>query len=231
MEVQVADWNCLRGEANTYMTNPGKRSRHSRCMHNPQFYVSVKRHMRLLYLCGFGTLRWCHNGCDSVSNHQPRDCLLTRLFRRRSKKTSKLPVTGLCVVNSPGTGEFPAQMASFAENVSIWWRHHESEGKTPVISGDLSLYLIWIWLPASPSVPFGRRSSSRLPAQFAIFSNRPTSPGVPYIPVNYSMMTSSNGNIFRVTGHLCGEFTGHWWIPRTKASDAELWCFFLSAPE
>ena len=39
------------------------------------------------------------------------------------------------------------------------------------------------------------------------------------------MMTSSNGNIFRVTGHLCGEFTGLRWIPRTKASDAELWCF------
>ena len=38
-------------------------------------------------------------------------------------------------------------------------------------------------------------------------------------------MTSSNGNIFRVTGLLCGEFTGHRWIPRTKASDAELWCF------
>ena len=37
------------------------------------------------------------------------------------------------------------------------------------------------------------------------------------------MMTSSNGNIFRVTGPLCGEFTGHRWIPRTKASDAELW--------
>ena len=35
------------------------------------------------------------------------------------------------------------------------------------------------------------------------------------------MMTSSNGNIFRATGHLCGEFTGHRWIPRTKASDAE----------
>ena len=39
-------------------------------------------------------------------------------------------------------------------------------------------------------------------------------------------MTSSNENIFCVTGHLCGEFTGHRWIPRTKASDAELWCFF-----
>ena len=69
-------------------------------------------------------LRWRHNGPDSVSNHQPHDCLLNRLFRHRSKKTSKLRVTGLCAGNSPGTGEFPAQMASYAENVSIWWRHH-----------------------------------------------------------------------------------------------------------
>ena len=41
------------------------------------------------------------------------------------------------------------------------------------------------------------------------------------------MMTSSNGTIFRVTGPLCGEFTGHRWIPLTKASDAEYWCFSL----
>ena len=41
------------------------------------------------------------------------------------------------------------------------------------------------------------------------------------------MMTSSNGNIFRVTGLLCGEFTG----PRTKASDAELWCYLWSVSE
>ena len=70
------------------------------------------------------TLRWRHNGCDSVSNHQPHHYLLNRLFRRRSKITSKLRVTGLCAVNSPGTGEFSAQMASNAEKVSIWWRHH-----------------------------------------------------------------------------------------------------------
>ena len=69
-------------------------------------------------------LQWRHNDHDSFSNHQPRGCLLNRLFRRRSKKTSKLRVTGLCVWNSPGTGEFPAEMASNADNVSIWWRHH-----------------------------------------------------------------------------------------------------------
>ena len=44
------------------------------------------------------------------------------------------------------------------------------------------------------------------------------------------MMTSSNGNIFRVTGHLCGKFTGPRWISRTKASDAELWCPFDMRP-
>ena len=49
--------------------------------------------------------------------------------------------------------------------------------------------------------------------------------------VAVSMMTSAYGNIFRATGHLWGEFTGHRWIPRTKASDAELWCFLWSAPE
>ena len=45
------------------------------------------------------------------------------------------------------------------------------------------------------------------------------------------MIMSSNGNIFRVTGPLCGEFTGPRWIPLTKASDAELWCFLSSVPE
>ena len=69
-------------------------------------------------------LQWHHNERDGVSNHQPHDCLFSRLFRRRSKKTSELRVTGLCEGNSPVTGEFPAQMASNAENCSIWWRHH-----------------------------------------------------------------------------------------------------------
>ena len=74
--------------------------------------------------CTCTALEWRHNGRHGVSNHQPYDCLLNRLFGRRSKKTSKLRVTGLCAGNSPATGEFPAQMASHAEDVSIWWRHH-----------------------------------------------------------------------------------------------------------
>ena len=62
-------------------------------------------------------------------------CLLNRLFRRRSKKTSKLRVTGLCAGKSLGTGEFPPQVASNAENVSIWWRHHVS----------LDTYYVFMW--------------------------------------------------------------------------------------
>ena len=73
------------------------------------------------------TLQWRHNEHNGVSNRQPRDCLLNRLFRRRSKKTSKLRVTGLCAENTPVTGEFNVQMTSNVKNVSIWWRHREWE--------------------------------------------------------------------------------------------------------
>ena len=89
-----------------------------------------------------------HNERDGFSNHRRLDCLLNRMFMRRSKKTSKLRVTGLCEGKSPHKGpvtrkifsfdavimecanrrdlwgEFSAQRASNAENVSIWWRHH-----------------------------------------------------------------------------------------------------------
>ena len=64
-----------------------------------------------------GTLQWRHNDHDGVSNHQPHGCLLNRLFRRRSKKTSKLRVTGLCVgnpsgpVNSPHKGSVTREMS------------------------------------------------------------------------------------------------------------------------
>ena len=55
-----------------------------------------------------------------------------------NKKTSKLRVTGLCAGNSPVTGEFPAQMASYAEYVSIWWRHH--------VENIAYTYCLWILL-------------------------------------------------------------------------------------
>ena len=94
-------------------------------MHNEIYWWDFHLGRGQAQVCG--TLLRRQNGRGSVSNHQPRDCLLNGLFRRRSKKTSKLRVTGLCEGNSPGTDEFPTQMASNAENVSIWWRHHDME--------------------------------------------------------------------------------------------------------
>ena len=71
------------------------------------------------------TLQWRHTERDGVSYHQYHDCLLYSLFKAHIKETAKLRVTGPCEGNSPVTGEFPAQRASNAENVSIWWRHHD----------------------------------------------------------------------------------------------------------
>ena len=82
-------------------------------------------------------LQWSHNGRDSVSNHQPRDCFFSRLFRRWSKKTSKLCVTGLSV----GTHNWPVTRKMFpfddvimyfagcplipaGRDTSTWWYHY-----------------------------------------------------------------------------------------------------------
>ena len=99
-----------------------------------------------IYMHAVPALQWRHNEHDIVSNHQPHDCLLNRLFGRRSKKTSKLRVAGLCAGNSPGTGEFPAQKASNAENVSIWWRHHATKllyDTTLVLNIIFSIFIHW----------------------------------------------------------------------------------------
>ena len=71
-------------------------------------------------------LQWRHNEHDGISNHRLIDCLLNRLFRCKSKKTTKLRVTGLCEGNPPVTDRFPSQRASNDENVFIWWRHHRA---------------------------------------------------------------------------------------------------------
>ena len=86
------------------------------------YMVATDSHIYTLNHCE--ALQWRHNERDGVSNHQPHDCLLNRLFRYRSKKTSKIRVTGHCEGNSSVTGEFRAQRARNAENTSIRWRHH-----------------------------------------------------------------------------------------------------------
>ena len=103
-------------------------------------------------------LQWRHTGRDGISNHQPHDCLLNRLFRHRSKKESKLRATGLCVGNSPVTGEFPAQMASNAETVSIWWRHHVRTLLTPPDTFNINR----MFIPASKYLALINTSMNRI---------------------------------------------------------------------
>ena len=88
-------------------------------------HFTIGQTLTRIYEWRIFTLQWRHNEWNCVSNHQPHDCLLNRLFRHRARKTSKPRITGLCEGNSPVTGEFPAQRACNAENVSIWWRHHD----------------------------------------------------------------------------------------------------------
>ena len=151
-------------------------------------------------------LQWCHNRCDSVSNHQPHHCLLNRWFRRRSKKTSKLRVTGLCAGNSPGTGEFPAQMASNAENVSIRWRHH--------------FVLVSVKPMPQTSLNMNHRTSKLYRKQCLCTSFRRLR--------HDDVIKWKHFPRYRP---FVRETIGHLWIPLTKGSDAELWCFLWSAPE
>ena len=82
------------------------------------------------------SVQWRLNGGDCVSNHQPQNCLLNRLFRRRSKKTAKLRVTGLCAGNSPGTGESPHK---WPVTQKMLWRHHEVNSFCHVCLKNVSL--------------------------------------------------------------------------------------------
>ena len=162
--------------------------------------------------------QWCHNERDGVSNHQRLDCLLNRLLMHRSKKTPKLRVTG--GGNLLVTVEFPAQRASDAENVSNWWRHH---GLHSWHHGN-SRYSMSIIEATTKNMD---KSLALIHSEVVIQPQQTKH----NITININTMTSSNGNIFRVTGPLCGEFTGHRWIPRTNASDAELWRFLWSGPD
>ena len=112
-------------ELDSNMNNWSLRIRcHFKVCKNTSYIMNTKLDNEMNYSCLNISLQWRHNGRGGVWNHRCLDYLLGRLFRRRSKKTSKPRVTGLCEGNSPVTGEFPAQRANNAENVSIRCRHH-----------------------------------------------------------------------------------------------------------
>ena len=95
---------------------------HEKPMIQPYILICIEfEQRRITHTFYTWPLRWRHNEHNEVSTQQHLDGLLNRLFRRRSKKISKLRVTGLFL--GEFTGEFRSQRTSKAQNVSIWWRH------------------------------------------------------------------------------------------------------------
>ena len=167
-------------------------------------------HALVLHLAFPYTLRWRHNERDSVSNHQPHDCLLNGLFRRRSKKTSKLRVTGLCAGNSPGPVNYPhkgpvtRKMFPFDDVIMIWY---------VFILGGLCRYVYSRFVPSGVTISY-----SELTCVFEFFW---CSPG-------FSDNTSSNWK------SECRIVTSsHWslvWYFRTHNIEAELSLFLQNFP-
>ena len=114
--------------------------------------LGVINRVNIIYLFITGsskTLQWRHNWRDSVSNHQPRDCLLNRLFRRRSKKhqnsASLAFVWGIhrWPVNSPHKWPVTRKMFPFDDVMMKWGNCWE-----------------WIWIIAISSIRGWAWSSS-----------------------------------------------------------------------
>ena len=153
----------------------------------------------------------------------------------------------LCAGNSPVTGEFPAQRpVTRSFDVSFDLRLNKRLSKQS-----------WGWWFETPSRPLWCHCNVYeayladlctgdkdwcvyFPLSFAVFLKKVINSRMHNKSRHYKTISSCFptewhfnilGNIFRVTGPLCGEFTSHRWIPLTKASDAELWCFLWSAPE
>ena len=126
------------------------------------------------------TLQWRPNKRDGVWNHGCLDCLLNRLFRRGSKKSSKLRVIGLCEGNPPVAGGFPSQRPVTGKLFLF---------DDVIMEAVARISMTDLWFVVVTQV------NGILCFQTQWF-----------IAILHTMMTSSNGNISRVIGHLCGEF-------------------------
>ena len=159
-------------------------------------------------------LACCLDSWEPISMKHYRDVIMSAIASQTtgfsvvsstvySKKTSTFRVTGLCEGNPP-----------------VVHSPHKGPVTRKMFSFDDVIML------TKDTLSFEQLHLKMSFAKWRLFLLRPQ-----WCYLIIHMMTASNGNIFRVTGHLCGEFTGPRWIPHTKASDAELWCFLWSAPE
>ena len=146
--------------------------------------VTINYTGRYLCSCVF-SLHWRHNDNDGVSNHQPHGCLLIRLSRRRSRKTSTLRVTGLCAgispgpVNSPHKGPVTRKMFPFDDVIMLFVNSYWPTSITvSTIYTDRANHAINSCLPHPRSVLFSNNTLSPIsPAP----SNSPTINICPFI--------------------------------------------------
>ena len=184
--------------------------------HCPQWY----------FLFILNPLLWRHNDRDGVSTHQPHDCLFNRLFRRRSKKTSKLRATGPCAGNLPVTGEFPAQRASKAEMFpfdDVIVQHHGANLVMSSITHPIAVLTVWtsaevtLELDVTPTrkcespevgtaghTPYALWDEVLLQCcpEATTWGHHPAVPTAGKNEVAKYIMTSSRGKYFIITGPL-----------------------------
>ena len=108
----------VQGDCQSSLKNGGNSHR----SHEPTAYCHIP-------------LQWHHNERDDISNHRRLDGLLNRLFKPDQRKHQSSVSLAICEGNSPVTGEFPSQRASYAESVSIWWYHHANILKPTIHKG------------------------------------------------------------------------------------------------
>ena len=151
-----------------------------------------------------------HYERHGVSNHQHIDCLLSRLLRRKSKKASKLHVTGLCAGNSPVIGGVPCKgpvaqkmFPLFDINMDegdnfildLEWTNFRSGTVSPSTNVDRKLYQFI--LPCNATNKYCIKYKC-----YSIIWH--------YLYCAVVKMTSWRGNAFRITViTLCGESTSH----------------------
>ena len=121
--------------------------------------------------------------------------------------------------------------------------HHQFWSRDPIVKTSCYIWKhvlhYWPFVNGIQQWPVDSHHKGQVGLSFsAFFAVSPSNLlDISYKPFVNNINTSHNLSIkmylliFCVIGHLCGEFTRHWWIPRTKASEAELWCFLWSTPE
>ena len=176
---------------------------------------------------------WLSWRLESPTNRLFSNLLFNSLLRLTPKKTwQRRTLLAVCKGNPSVTDGFSSQRAGKAENVPCQGIVIGRSGDRKIVRSDRQ----WPTLPETwfCAVCFelsGHVCWDRAPGKFRLSPCAHWICARWQIHVTYTMMTSSNGNIFCVTGPLCGKVTGHQRILLTKASDAEMWCFLWSAPE